>query len=203
MHICRGSSQRSIFSWLWVYRYLHTNVTSDMSSLRLFCSRWNSFVLLALMSLYLYYFSSSFKNAWVIARTPVTWNRNSSEFLVSKSRDGFDVTFSTYNLTIDTSLPDSPDLVPPVLHHIALGKCRLKSSWLDARESCLQYHPDWGLYLWTDENASRFVQEHFPHFKETWDNYKYPIQRVDALRYMVLYEYGGIISLELSRLGTH
>ena len=61
-----------------------------MSSLRLFCSRWKSFVFLALMSLYLYYFSSTFKNAWVIARTPVTWNHDSPEFLISKTRDSFD-----------------------------------------------------------------------------------------------------------------
>ena len=26
-----------------------------------------------------------------------------------------------------------------------------------------------------------------------WHRYKYPIQRVDALRYMLLYEYGGMI----------
>jgi mannosyltransferase OCH1-like enzyme len=123
---------------------------------------------------------------------PFVWTDQSSEFLISKEKDDFDLSFLNYSQTLDTSLPNYPDLVPPVLHHIAIGKRRVKTKWLEARESCLQYHPSWETHLWTDENAPQFVEEHFPNFKQTWDNYRYPIQRIDALRYMVLYEYGGM-----------
>lgn len=124
---------------------------------------------------------------------PIVWKSQASEFLISKEEDDFDVSFMNYSKTIDTALPEHPDLVAPVLHHIALGKNNLKTSWVNARESCLQYHPGWKSHLWTDENAGPFVEEHFPDLKKMWDNYKYPIQRIDALRYMVLYQYGGVV----------
>lgn len=60
-----------------------------------------------------------------------------------------------------------------------------------ARNACLAYHPDWETHFWTDENAGKFVEDKFPQLKDMWYGYKYPIQRIDALRYMVLHEYGG------------
>ncbi|RQM05923.1 hypothetical protein DH86_00002585 [Scytalidium sp. 3C] len=89
--------------------------------------------------------------------------------------------------------PEYSDLIPPILHHIALGQDVTNSSWTEARNACLELHPSWESHLWTDEKASKFVAEKYPHLKPMWDGYKYPIQRVDALRYMVLQEYGGAV----------
>jgi len=144
--------------------------------------------------LILAYFRSNLSVALVISSTPIRWNHGSSGFLISEERDNFDVTFANYSESQQTALPDYPDLAPPILHHIALGHGQQREGWLDARQSCLQLHADWESHLWTDLNAHQFVQEHFPNLKEMWENYKYPIQRVDALRYMVLYEYGGMCS---------
>ncbi len=138
-----------------------------------------------------YHFRLPLRNAWIIARTPFVWSNNSSEFIISETNDAFDVTFASYNETRDTALPDHQDLVPPVLHHIALGRKPLRASWIDARDECLHFHPGWETHLWTDEKADKFVAEHFPEFKQTWDDYRYPVQRMDALRYMALYVYGG------------
>jgi mannosyltransferase OCH1-like enzyme len=46
--------------------------------------------------------------------------------------------------------------------------------------------------LWTDASARDFLADHYPWFVETWDNYAFPIQRADSIRYFVLYHYGGI-----------
>jgi mannosyltransferase OCH1-like enzyme len=154
-------------------------------------------VTLAAATALLYYFRASLQSAWVIADTPVVWDHSSDDFLISSAKDNFDLTFANYSRQSDTSLPEYPDLVPPVLHHIALGSSKLKASWVDARESCLEYHEGWDSYLWTDANAPQFVQEHFPEMKKTWDGYKFPIQRIDALRYMVLYHYGGMVISDL------
>ncbi|KAH9482747.1 Inositol phosphoceramide mannosyltransferase 3 [Psilocybe cubensis] len=54
----------------------------------------------------------------------------------------------------------------------------------------LQRH-DAGL-LWTDAGSREFIAEHYPWFLDTFDNYTYPIQRADVIRYFVLYHYGGI-----------
>jgi hypothetical protein len=46
--------------------------------------------------------------------------------------------------------------------------------------------------LWTDARSRDFIAEHYAWFLDTFDNYTYPIQRADAIRYFVLYHYGGI-----------
>jgi hypothetical protein len=46
--------------------------------------------------------------------------------------------------------------------------------------------------LWTDASSREFIAGHYPWFLDTFDNYTYPIQRADAIRYFVLHHYGGI-----------
>ena len=46
--------------------------------------------------------------------------------------------------------------------------------------------------LWTDASSREFIAQHYPWFLDTFDNYTYPIQRADAIRYFVLHHYGGI-----------
>ena len=82
-----------------------------------------------------------------------------------------------------------------MLHHMALGKqgSHWRDKWKNTVQSCLDVHPGWESHLWTDETASKFIAERFPELRETWENYPYLVERIDALRYMVLYEYGGVI----------
>lgn len=55
--------------------------------------------------------------------------------------------------------------------------------------------------LWTDASAREFIAEHYPWFLDTFDGYTYPIQRADAIRYFVLYHFGGIyIDLDIGCL---
>jgi mannosyltransferase OCH1-like enzyme len=46
--------------------------------------------------------------------------------------------------------------------------------------------------LWTDEGAHDFLAKEYSWFVDSWDNYAFPIQRADAIRYFVLHHYGGI-----------
>ncbi|KAG6027515.1 hypothetical protein E4U41_000903 [Claviceps citrina] len=131
---------------------------------------------------------------WTLAALRIFWHENASQFIISQSNDNFDVTFANYSAN-QVSAEPFPDLVPPILHHIALGdnEGRWKTRWGDTVQSCLDIHPGWESHIWTDENASKFVAEKFPQLKYLWDNYHYPVERIDALRYMLLYEYGGVI----------
>lgn len=51
---------------------------------------------------------------------------------------------------------------------------------------------EWTYTLTTDEDNRRIVKENFPDFLDTYDSFEYPIQRADAIRYMILYLYGGL-----------
>ncbi|KAI0959502.1 hypothetical protein AcW1_004309 [Taiwanofungus camphoratus] len=46
--------------------------------------------------------------------------------------------------------------------------------------------------LWTDTGSREFIAEHYPWFLDTFDGYTYNIQRADAIRYFILYHYGGV-----------
>ncbi|KAH7308614.1 nucleotide-diphospho-sugar transferase [Stachybotrys elegans] len=140
---------------------------------------------------------------WLLATLPLRWEKDEQasysgrpSFFVDPAADGLDLTFQSYN----TNQLDTGDgyinRVPPILHHVVLGENAMNDipqDWKDARQSCLDLHPGWEVYLWTDEKARVLVDEKFPDLKSTWDQYPYRIQRVDALRYMALYEYGGIV----------
>ena len=135
--------------------------------------------------------------AWTIATLPFNWHPYADEFVLPERQDTldtFDVTFSIYADYVLSSAPHD-DVVPPILHHIALGNStpEWNTQWTAARQSCLNWHPGWEAHLWTDEKAEQFISDRFPDMLSTWKGYRYPVQRVDALRYMVLYEYGGVI----------
>jgi len=37
-----------------------------------------------------------------------------------------------------------------------------------------------------------FIETEYPWFLHTYDHYRYPVQRVDAVRYFLMLHYGGI-----------
>ncbi|KAG6009075.1 hypothetical protein E4U43_000057 [Claviceps pusilla] len=131
---------------------------------------------------------------WTLAALRIFWHDNASQFIISQENDEFDVTFAKYGKD-QVSAEPYKDLVPPILHHIALGdnEGRWKGRWGDTVQSCIDVHPGWESHIWTDDNASKFVAENFPELKNLWDNYHYPVERIDALRYMLLSAYGGVI----------
>jgi hypothetical protein len=50
----------------------------------------------------------------------------------------------------------------------------------------------WQYYLWTDKMSRHFVATRFPQHLSMWDALPQKIMRADLLRYMVLYDIGGV-----------
>lgn len=132
---------------------------------------------------------------WALISLNMHWRANAADFILSAEHDNFDVTFANYTHDQLTAGEGYEDIVPPVLHHIALGTKReeWRPQWEEALQSCVDLHPGWQTRLWTDDDAAPFIEDKFPELKEMWDNYPFPIERIDALRYMILYEHGGAI----------
>lgn len=59
-------------------------------------------------------------------------------------------------------------------------------------KSWTKHHPDWEYWLWTDSSARKLIQDKFPNLLPIYDSYPQNIQRADALRYVVLHEFGGV-----------
>lgn len=56
--------------------------------------------------------------------------------------------------------------------------------------------------LWTADASRSFLAEHYAWFLPTYDGFKYPIQRIDAVRYFLVRHFGGIY-IDLDNVGHH
>ncbi|KAH7137375.1 nucleotide-diphospho-sugar transferase [Dactylonectria estremocensis] len=81
--------------------------------------------------------------------------------------------------------------IPRSLHQTCKNET-IPEIWAASQQSCLKTYSGFEYKLWTDERARNFLHSEYPWFLDTWDNYPFPIQRADAIRYFVLYHYGGI-----------
>ena len=83
--------------------------------------------------------------------------------------------------------------IPPIIHHVS-PSLDIPAQWLKSYRSCrdMEHHKTYQFYLWTDQSMRELIYEHYDWFLDTYDNYPYQIQRVDAARYFILHRYGGI-----------
>lgn len=106
-----------------------------------------------------------------------------------------DDSFSDALLDVELNPHDNkinkPLIIPKIIHQ-TYKTTEIPEVWQKGQQSCIDLHPDYQYILWTDEMSRDFIAEQFPWFLKTWDNYKYPIQRADAIRYFVLFHYGGV-----------
>lgn len=81
--------------------------------------------------------------------------------------------------------------IPHIFHQTYIDEM-IPESYVKYVQSVLKYNPNWTYYLWTDKSARELIANKYPYLLSTWDNYKSGINRGDALRYVVLYEFGGV-----------
>ncbi|XP_046354723.1 inositol phosphoceramide mannosyltransferase 2-like isoform X2 [Haliotis rufescens] len=109
----------------------------------------------------------------------------------------------------DLSIPISDDFVPlgikemetfPVSGQPRFPKI-IHQTWRDTQiprkfekwvRTWQRNHPGWTYILWTDESARQLISDKYPSFLPVFDSYSEGIRRADALRYFILYEYGGV-----------
>jgi inositol phosphorylceramide mannosyltransferase catalytic subunit len=82
-------------------------------------------------------------------------------------------------------------VIPKIIHQ-TWKTDQVPEEWCDCVQSWKRLNPEWAYHLWTDEEGRRFVAEHYPDFLKTYEGYSYNIQRADAIRYLLLYKYGGV-----------
>lgn len=88
-------------------------------------------------------------------------------------------------------LTGRPQLIPKIIHQTYINSS-IPEQWKAGQQSCIDLHPDYEYMLWTDEKSREFIATEYSWFLETFDSYKYPIERADSIRYFILSYYGGI-----------
>ncbi len=89
-------------------------------------------------------------------------------------------------------------MIPKIIHKVwfdfskdSSGKLP-KQEYIDCENQCQQINKEWTIMRWNEEKALDLITKKYPFFLEHYNNYKYPIQKVDAIRAFILYEYGGV-----------
>lgn len=80
--------------------------------------------------------------------------------------------------------------IPRILHQTWKNE-DLPDNFRQMAQSWKDKHANWEYIFWTDEMNRDFIAAYFPNFLPVYDNYPNHIQRVDAVRYFILYKYGG------------
>jgi mannosyltransferase OCH1-like enzyme len=68
----------------------------------------------------------------------------------------------------------------------------IPDKWKEAQLSVINMNKDFEYKLYTDKENRDIVKTYFPDFLKSYDSFEYNIQRVDAVRYCILYVKGGI-----------
>ena len=45
--------------------------------------------------------------------------------------------------------------------------------------------------MWNLKDCEELICEHYPEYIELWNEFRYPIQKCDFIRYLILHRYGG------------
>ncbi|XP_052778283.1 uncharacterized protein LOC128215604 [Mya arenaria] len=104
------------------------------------------------------------------------------------------MTFPFFEAEMHEDFPTLKDATPKIPHilHQTYKSEEIPTHYVPMIKSFLELHPNWTYYFWTEDSARRLLAKKYPYFLPIWDGYKDPMNRADALRYFVLYEYGGV-----------
>ncbi len=80
-----------------------------------------------------------------------------------------------------------------IIHQTAPSdKSKWHPIWEHCQASWKRNFPTYEYKMWTDEDNDTFIKTKFNWFYSTYKGFKKNIMRIDAVRYFILYEYGGI-----------
>jgi mannosyltransferase OCH1-like enzyme len=96
------------------------------------------------------------------------------------------------NSTHQQESPTCQPTIPRIIHQTAKDPSNLPPLWAAFQASWKANHPTWEYKIWTDEENLNLCKERFPWFLETYVSLPKTIMRVDAVRYMYMYAYGGV-----------
>lgn len=83
--------------------------------------------------------------------------------------------------------------IPKIIHQTAPDDmAKWPEIWYKCQESWKRNYPDYEYRMWTDADLDNFMKEKYPEYWPMYQSYPRKIQKIDAARYFILYEYGGI-----------
>jgi mannosyltransferase OCH1-like enzyme len=83
--------------------------------------------------------------------------------------------------------------IPKIIHQIWSGlDGALPNHFSILGDTWKRDYPDWKYELWDNERIERFIRDFYPQYYELYHKFPYNIQRWDIIRYLILYQTGGM-----------
>ncbi len=84
-------------------------------------------------------------------------------------------------------------LIPKILHQIWSDKEKpLPAQFAKMAETWKYDYPEWKYIYWNEQRMNDFILEYFPQYWNIYNGFPLNIQRWDAIRYLILYQMGGM-----------
>lgn len=81
--------------------------------------------------------------------------------------------------------------IPKIIHQVYENLSGPPENLKILSESWKKKNPDWEYMFWTKKEMENLLKE-FPDFETTYHKFPFNVQRWDAIRYLLLYKYGGL-----------
>jgi len=84
--------------------------------------------------------------------------------------------------------------IPKIIHQIWEGRNGEKPDEMlfQLAESWKNENPEWEYRFWGYKAIDQFLLDYFPEFIEKYNDFRYDVQRWDAIRYLILLKLGGV-----------
>ena len=83
--------------------------------------------------------------------------------------------------------------IPKVIHQIWSDIDRpLPEHFKTLGETWRKSYPDWEYIQWNNDMMNTFIKECYPEYWNIYNEFPYNVQRRDAIRYLILYQIGGM-----------
>ncbi|KAL4218729.1 hypothetical protein ACF0H5_021317 [Mactra antiquata] len=86
---------------------------------------------------------------------------------------------------------DGPIRIPHIVHQI-FNTPRIPKRYTNMVKSFHKKNPQWTYMFWTYDSGRNLIKEKHPYILKVYDGFGNSVKKADMLRYVVLYEYGGI-----------
>ena len=82
--------------------------------------------------------------------------------------------------------------IPRIIHQVYEDPAGPSELLLNLSKSWKKNHPEWEYRFWNKHDIEYFLETEFPEFIPCYQTFPFNVQRWDAIRYLILYKYGGI-----------
>jgi mannosyltransferase OCH1-like enzyme len=82
--------------------------------------------------------------------------------------------------------------IPKIIHQVWDNRDELPNALQEIAKTWKDFHPEWEYKLWNKAMIDEFLTLHFPDFIPYYKAYLHDLQRWFAVRYLILYHYGGL-----------